>query len=187
MTGIFVESEMHARIVERLLADLAAEHCFWVEPSSSRDSARPSARAAQVLSRQPVAFVADADTTDGARVSSQQRDLEWYFGWGAAAAPFVVVQFVPQIEIVFFAHPGVLAHALGDEVNEYALDAGQFAPRAVLERLLADTDVGSIAALVDRLSERDLAELRSHPSVAALRAFVAGADRAERPRVPRSA
>ncbi|MBV9109476.1 MAG: hypothetical protein JO306_08735 [Gemmatimonadetes bacterium] len=187
MIGIFVESEMHRRIVERLLADLAAEHCFRVEASSDRDQARPSARSAQVLSRQPVALVVDADTTDASRVAGQQRDLEWYYQWGATVAAFAVVQFVPQIEIIFFDRADVLGRALGGAVNEYVIVAGQFAPRAVLERLLADSQIGDIAALVDSLSEHDVDAFREHPTVAALRSFVTTAEQAEPARVSRSA
>ncbi len=173
MTTVFAEGPSDRRLLERLLADLQPRCGFRVVAANGRDAARPRARTHLVVARQPVALVMDAETTDAGRIMQQQRDLEDYFLWVSQGVPFRVVQFVPEVEVVFFQHPEVLRRVLGGRLDRNALVAGRFAPRAVLEELLRG---GSLTELIERLTEEDLEELRKHEAVAELRSFVESSD-----------
>jgi hypothetical protein len=172
MTTVFAEGETDRALLACLLSDLRPGRELRIVASGGSDAARPLARKQLLLSRDPVALVIDSDTTDAERISQQQRDLEDYLRWGAQGTPFSVVQFVPHIEIIFFDHPVVLRRLLGADVDEHAVFAGKFAPKAVLERLVAGTEVGSPTEMLRRLTEQDLAELRRHETVDALRQFI---------------
>ncbi|HEX6747906.1 MAG TPA: hypothetical protein VF092_11500 [Longimicrobium sp.] len=173
MITIFAESITDRRLLERLLADLGPGCAFRVIHADGRDAARPLARTHLAIAHQPVALVMDAETTDTARIMQLQRDLEDYFLWVSQGVPFRVVQFIPEVEVVFFHHPEVLRRFLGDRLDKHAVVAGRFAPRAVLEELLQGS---SLTELIERLTEEDLEELRKHETVAELRSFVESSD-----------
>lgn len=169
MSVIVTEGPFHKRVLNLLLADLMDGYAFRVIASTGADAARPLAKRESVVDRHPVVLAIDAGSVDRQRVAAQQGDLEFYFTLNSVGLPVSVVQFVPTIEGIFFERPQVLERLLGRKLEEPLMIAGEVAPRAVLERL------GYYGMLVDRLDDLSYAEicqLRSHPSIAAIRDFV---------------
>src|SRR3954465_848280 len=128
MITVFVEGPSDQVLLSRLVSDLGQEEEIRLVASGGRDAARPLARKQLLVARDPVALVIDSDTTDSMRVAQQQRDLEDYLRWGAQGVGFAVIQFVPEIEVIFFQKPAVLRRALGQELDGSAVIAGKFAP-----------------------------------------------------------
>jgi hypothetical protein len=172
MITVFVEGRSDEVVLSRLLSDLVPEEDIRLVASGGRDAARPLARKQLLVTRNPVALVIDSDTTDSMRVAQQQRDLEDYLRWGAQGVGFAVIQFVPEIEVIFFQGAAVLSRALGRDLDASTVIAGKFAPAAMLKQLMAQAGVDSLASLVARLDESDLAELRTVEPIAALRNFL---------------
>jgi hypothetical protein len=172
MITVFAEGHSDEVVLSRLVSDLVPAEEIRLVASGGRDAARPLARKQLLLTREPVALVIDSDTTDSMRVAQQQRDLEDYLRWGAQGAGFAVIQFVPEIEVIFFQQPAVLRRALGQDIDASAVIAGKFAPAAMLKQLMAQAGIDSFSTLVARLDEADLAELRTVEPVAALRRFL---------------
>lgn len=172
MITVFAEGVTDQVLLTRLLSDLRTEGGVRIVASGGSDAARPLARKQLLVSRDPVALVIDSDTTDPAKVTQQQRELEDYLRWGAQGTPFIVVQFVPQIEIIFFQHPAVLRRLLRTEVDEHAIFAGKFAPKAFVEGLLASSGSEGLSGILGRLTDQDVAELRENDTVKRLRTFV---------------
>jgi hypothetical protein len=173
MITIVTESPRHERLLKLLLSDLMHDHPVEVIDDGDRDSARPLARQVSLLSRRPVALVIDADTVDASRVAQQQSELEWYFSLTFNGLPLQVVQFVPTIEAIFFERPRILERLLGRKLEPAVRVAGEIAPRAVLDRMLPELGGENLMRRIDELTADDLRELRSHPTVAAIREFVA--------------
>jgi hypothetical protein len=142
---------------------------FTVVETRGRDAARPMARKQLLITHEPVVLVVDSDTTDDRRTKVQRRELEEYLAWGAADTPFKVLQFVPELEVVFFDSPSVLRSLVGKSVDKHAEAAGKLAPRKVLAMLVPDRDR---LALIDKLRPTDVKELRKHPVIVDLRSFV---------------
>jgi hypothetical protein len=171
MTTIFVEGASDRELISRLLRDVAEVGAFRVVAANGRDAARPLARKQLLISRSPVALVTDSDTTDRGRIEEQQEDLEDYLRWVSQGVPFAVIQFVPQIEAVFFRCPRILERISGERLDANALAAAVCAPAAVLQNLFGHR-ADLIAAILPHLTEEDVAALRTHGSVRKLRQFV---------------
>lgn len=172
MITIVTESPRHERLLNLLLSDLMQDHAVEVIDDRHRDSARPLARQISLLGRRPVALVIDADTVDANHVARQQADLEGYFRLTWNGLPLQVVQFVPAIEVILFERPRVLERLLGRKLEPVVLVAGEIAPRAVLDRILPEVGGENLMRRIEELTGDDLRELRNHPTVAAIRAFV---------------
>lgn len=172
MLHIFVESPFDKQLLDRLLEDLPTPHQFLVHASNGRDAARPVARKYLLVYREPVVFVFDADNRDEAYVRRQQRDYEDYLRWGGHGIPFKVVQFVPELAVIFFEQPGPLERLLGHALDVQSKVAGRFAPMEILRDFCSELTMRSPSDLVTRLSENDLRDLRSGKTIADLRDFV---------------
>lgn len=181
MTTIFVESTASQMLLERLLADLAPTHPLKIIHADGPDAARPLARQHLLTRRAPVVLLLDAGTTDERRVKGQQRDLEYYMGWGGMHTSYAVLQFVPEAEVVFFENPAVLQRLLGRTLPPELVEVGRFAPRKVLASLSQNAPF-PYPSLLNQLCERDLKDLRGSPVVEELRARLVsfGEDRGER-------
>ncbi|MBB4637988.1 hypothetical protein [Longimicrobium terrae] len=167
MISVVVGGEAEHRLVQALLADLMEEHGVSVRSGSSADDARPFARQIMIEHPRPVAFVINADSTNPQRVRETQSGLKSYFRpW--ARCPFLVMQFEPEAETIYFERPAILERLLGRALDPVVVAAGRAAPKRVLEVL-----AGSEARhLVDRLTEDDLRELRATAAITRLRNFV---------------
>ncbi len=166
---IIVEGATDQKLLEKLLADMRPAASFKVVAAQGRDVARPLARKQLITAHEPVVLVVDSDTTDEHRAREEQRGLEDYLAWGAATTPFKVLQFVPEIEVLFFDSPRTLQRLVGTPVDANVAAAGKLAPRKMLEML---TPGRTRSQLIDGLQDGDLQELRENPSIHDLRAFV---------------
>jgi hypothetical protein len=170
--SIIVESSFHQQLLGRLLADLPQADSFRIGAGDGRDGARPVARKRILVDGEIIVFVMDAATSDEHRVLEQQNDYEYYFSWGGRGLPFKVVQFVPEIEVVFFEAPGPLERMLGGSLASEIKIAGRFAPRELLKTMFPKLGVKDRMELVERLNDDDLKQFRSHKTVADLREFI---------------
>jgi hypothetical protein len=168
MSIVVTEGLLHQRLLDLLLSDVAERYPVQVIAGGSADAARPLARRESLLGQQPVVLAIDAGSVDAGHVGAQQRDLEFYFSWGANGLPLKVVQFVPGIEVIFFQRPQVLERLLGRKLDPALMIAGEVAPRALLERL----GHGNLEDRLGELTPADLYQLRGHPAIAAIREFV---------------
>lgn len=171
MLHVVTEGEFHRRFLERLLGDLAPTCEFRIDFSEGPNAARPLAMKYLVDDPAPVAFVIDANSNGDEWIRNEQADYEAYFRW-SALAPFKVVQFVPEIERVFFESVEPLERLLGRVLDPAMKIAGRYAPRKILEILYPGSPIHDRGELVERLTEADLAVLRTHSAVAALRGFI---------------
>lgn len=172
MVHIVVEGPFDQQLIERLLTDLPSRGQYVLHSVGGRDAARPLARRYLIVNREPVAFVIDADVKDEQRVRQQQRDFEDYFLWGGQGIPFEVIQFVPEIEAIFFEQPGPLERLLGRPLDEQTSFAGRFAPKEMLRRLGPELSIAEPEQLLSILTEGDLQLLRKQKDIARLRRFV---------------
>ena len=168
MITVMTVSAYHERLLSLVLSDVLDGIEARVISQEDEDAARPLARQLLMFKRQPLIFAIDAGTVDGGRVGAHQRELEAYFDWGATGLPFQVVQFVPEIETIFFQRPQVLERLRGRPVPAWLRTAGVGAPRA----LLVGLHNGRFDQRLEELTYAELCQLRSHPSIAAIREFV---------------
>jgi len=169
---IFVEGATAQKLLARVLEDLKPRYASRVVQGGGRDAVRPMARRQLLTKREPVALVVDSDTTNERRAKTQRRELEDYLAWGAAGTPFKVVQFIPEIEVVFFDCPSVLYRIVGKKIDTHAQEAGKLAPHRALAMLMPAYE--KIAG-IDKLRREDVGELRKHPVMVELRQFVEAA------------
>ena len=168
--SIFVEGPTDAALVGRLLADLEPKAQFRIIVAGDRNAARPLARLQLVTRHEPVILIIDSDTTDEESARAQQNDPNDYLAWGASTTPYKVVQFIPEIEVVFFDDPSVLRAIVGREVDPHIRAAGIQAPRRILEMLTQGRDRQRI---IDALDDDEIETLRKQPIIADLREFLA--------------
>lgn len=167
--SIVVEGPVDHALLDRLLDDLREEHPFHIIEARGRNAARPVARRELVTKQAPVVLVLDSDTTNEDEASRQLRELHDYLSWNTWGNSFKIVQFVPEIEVLFFELPKVLESIIGKKVDEVAAGAGKAAPRRVLSLLVPSLDR---IALVKKLKPADLDALRKHPKLVELRTFL---------------
>ncbi|WP_153115142.1 hypothetical protein [Rhodocyclus tenuis] len=168
MVHIYVDGETDSRLVQLLLDDLRTVS-YQIIVANGRNAIRPRARKALLMKRVPVALIVDADTTDEHQAAMQQRELDDYLAWGSNHSEYKVIQFIPEIEVLFFEAPKTLALLTGREISAEMQAAGKAAPRKVLSTLL---NIRDRAKLFSCLSQANLEELRAHPKISELRSFI---------------
>jgi len=165
---IFVEGAHQGALISLALEDLKSRYAFRIIVSGDANAAHSMASTALVTSGDPVVLIVDADTTDRAAAKAKEADLNYYLALSAGGKPFKLIQFAPQIEIVFFEVAGLLEAWLKRPVDPVFLEIGGDAPKKVMSVLGASIEnlvAGPVAAsLVNRL--------REHRLLAAVREFL---------------
>jgi hypothetical protein len=166
---VFVEGAAHALLLSRVLEDLAPQVRFRIVTADGQDTLRAMARTTLVTERQPVALVVDSDTSNTSQSANQLQELNDYLAWVAGPTPFKVVQFQPEMEVIFFHWPDVLAAMTGRRLPPELARVGKTAPRAVLQTLFP---MASLAARIKALPPEQISELTKSREIAELRAFL---------------
>ena len=172
-TYVVTTGEFYARLLERLLTTMELPP-FAVE-AGGPNSAGVLMLAVSIRRERdvPVAVVVNSDTVEPALIAEQREIREYLLRSGSASAvlPSCLVPAVPQVEIVLCSDPEALGCVLGRPLTERETIEGEFRPRAVLDRLLADAGMDH-EALLQRINPRAAARFAAHPLVQSLAAFV---------------
>ena len=166
-TYVVAETAFQGRLMKRLL--LAGKLPEFVMVRGGRQtSAIGMANSIQADHGAPVVVVLDADTVEPRAVAENRPDLEYLLNTGSYPAgprpPAVLVMALPQVEVVLFSDPEAMECVLGRPLTERENIEGEFRPRAVLERLLADTQMDE-NALLDKINPRAAACFAAHPLI----------------------
>jgi hypothetical protein len=125
-----------------------------------------------------VVVVMDADSVEPHRVREHEAELEYLLPAGNFDGILAdVLMAVPQVEVVLFSDPEALECVLGRPLTEREKIEGEFRPRAVLERLLADTRMDE-DALLEKINPRAAACFAAHPLIRELAQAIENADAA---------
>jgi hypothetical protein len=125
-----------------------------------------------------VAVVMDADSVEPHKVRQQEAELEYLLPAGNFDGILAdVLMAVPQVEVVLFSDPEALECVLGRTLTEREKIEGEFRPRAVLDRLLAETGLDGDAFL-SRINTRAAARFAAHPLIRSLVQFIEDASAA---------
>ncbi len=120
----------------------------------------------------PVVVVVDADSVEPANIWEQESGYRFLLPAGDfPGAPAEILMAIPQVEAVLFGDHEGLECILGRPLTEREKIEGEFRPRAVLDRLLADAGMDR-DALLERISPREAAQFAAHPLVQSLAAFI---------------
>jgi hypothetical protein len=155
----------------RLLDDMEDGLSLLYHAAGGKNAARPVARRLQVQKREPLIFIADADTNDPLAFAEQKASYEDYFRWTSGGVPFHVVLFQPESKILFFRNAAIIENELRRTLDSGQVLAANVAPKALLESLLREKGAGASRFFSD-LSEDTIAEFRKEPEVAAVRSFL---------------
>jgi hypothetical protein len=122
----------------------------------------------------PLMVVTDAETLNPSRAKTDSRMVEAALRSVAPNQQFSAFAFVPEIEVIFFEAPDVLARKFGSEVVSPAvIDRGHYASKDTLRRILQGAGI-SQESYFKELTDDDLAELRQGDQAAKLLAVVEG-------------
>lgn len=176
-TYVVAETAFHGRLIKRLLhAETLPE--FVVLRGGRDTSAIRLANSIQSDRGAPVVVVLDADTVEPRAIADKRPELEYLLNTRSYPAgpppPAVLLMAVPQVEAVLFSDPDALECVLGRQRTEREKTEGEFRPRAVLDRLLAETGLDQ-DALLARINPKAAACFAAHPLVQSLAQFVCGA------------
>jgi hypothetical protein len=126
----------------------------------------------------PVVVVMDADSVEPHKVREQEADCEYLLPAGNFRGIRAdVLMAVPQVEVVLFSDPETLGCILGRKLTEREKIEGEFRPRAVLDRLLAEMQMDN-DGLLAKINPRVAARFAAHPLVQSLARFVEDASTA---------
>lgn len=176
-TYIVAQTEFHAQLLRRLLGTRELpEHSVL---RGGRFTMALSLGRSILSQRQaPVIVVMDADSVEPRKVREQEAELEYLLRAGNAGGILADVQMaVPQVEGVLFGGPEALECVLGRPLTEREKVEGEFRPRAVLERLLADVRMDE-DALLERINPRAATGFAAHPLIRELAQAIQNADAA---------
>ncbi len=167
--AIFVEGPADQLVLSKLLGDIGPKKAKLIV-AGGRDAAWPRAQQHLLLKGEPAALVIDADTNNRQAAQNQVRELEYYFRMVTPDAHFKIIQFVPQIEVIFFECPKPLERYLIKPLSGEIELAGRYAPKEILGKLMTD-----FSKFVRQLSDDDLKSLRELEPIKSLREFILGA------------
>lgn len=166
-TYVVAETTFHGRLIKRLL-HMQALPGFVVVRGGRQTSAIGLANSIQSDRGVPVIIVLDADTVEPRAIVEKRPDLESLLNTRSYPAgpppPAVLVMAVPQVEVVLFSDPEALECVLGRPLTEREKLEGEFRPRALLERLLADMQIDE-DALLERINSRAAECFAEHPLI----------------------
>lgn len=168
---IMAETPFNARLLERLLSTMELPD-FAVLHGGRKTGA--VLRGSTVLNdwNEPVIVVVDADSVEPENIWEQESGYRFLLPAGNfPGTPAEVLMAVPQVEGVLFSDPEALECILGRPLTEREKIEGEFRPRAVLDRLLADAGMDR-AVLLDKINSRAAVRFAAHPLVQSLAAFV---------------
>jgi hypothetical protein len=170
-TCIVVEGHFHAQLLVRLLNTAELPPHVIVEGGGKSDAILLAGSILGVRGI-PVALVLDSDTLEPASIAEQQEMREYLLRRGSSPEVMSrIIPAVPQVEAVLFSDHGALACILGRELTEREKIEGEFRPRAVLDRLLADVGMDR-DALLEAINPRAAARFAAHPLIQSLARFV---------------
>ncbi len=168
---VMTETPFAARLLERLLDTVPLPE-YGVLHGGRKTGA--VLRGSTVLNgwNEPVIVVVDADSVEPENIWEQESNYKILLPAGNfPGAPAEVLMAVPQVEAVLFGDPEALECILGRPLTERQKIEGEFRPRAVLDRLLADVGMDR-DALLEKISPRAAARFAAHPLVQSVAAFV---------------
>ena len=177
-TYVIVETAFHAQLLERLLPSENLPE-FTVVRGGRQTSAVRLASSLRSDPGVPVIVVLNADTVEPHAIE-ESRDMHEYLlrtGSFTPGIPSALLMAVPQVEGVLFSDPEALECVLGRSLTEREKIEGEFRPRAVLDRLLAETGMDGDAFLA-RINARAAERFAAHPLIQSLVRFIEDASAA---------
>ncbi|ALM85331.1 hypothetical protein [Bordetella sp. N] len=166
---IFLEGKTELAFMTNLLADLPRYVDVRYILADSPDAMRPMALRTLLSRRTPVVMVFQAHTIDEQKAAAALQDLNDYLSWESVRVPFKIIQFVPEIEVLFFQSPTTLEFLTRQKLTAEMVGVGKAAPRQLIKALTAGKET---LELIGRLRPEDWAELRRLPRIADLRSFL---------------
>lgn len=122
---------------------------------------------------EPVAVVLDACTLDSGYLAEQELEYHELLHIASPGIPFQLFLGVPELEAILFGSPGTLARLLGTPVPADAVREAEYRPRAVLERLTAESDSGGdLYSLIERIDKQAACAVAKHPLIRSLIQFL---------------
>lgn len=170
-TYIVTTGPFYAGLLQRMLntLDLPPYMVVGVPGNSDAIMLAPTIRSDREM---PVALVLNSDTLEADLLAEQQDSREYLLSRGSAPEiPSCFIPAIPQVEAVLFSDHEALACLLGRPLTEREKIEGEFRPRAVLDRLLAEVGMDR-DALLERISPKAAARFAAHPLVRSVAAFV---------------
>ncbi len=168
---IVVEGEADADLIRRLIPAEFSDG-IAVVAAEGRSSAVSLSRTILGARQTPTALVVDSDTTSDALANEQKTMLNDLLRSAAGATPYLVALAIPETEAILFSAPEVLERIIGASLSETDRITARFRPKETLARLIRPAGLASVADLLSRLSESDLARLRCDRLVADLIDFI---------------
>ena len=170
-TGIVTTGHFYRQLLERLLSVLELPPYVVVAGGESSGTLMLAASIRRSHDM-PVVAVVNSDTVEPALIAEQQEMREYLMRGGASPGiPSRFIPAVPQVETVLFSDPEALGCILGRRLTEREMIEGEFRPRAVLDRLLAEAGMDR-DVLLEKISPKTAARFAAHPLIRSLARFV---------------
>lgn len=166
---VVTEGASDAAVLKVLLRTLPVPS--EVVSANGRSSALSLARTLAGIRQTPTVLVIDADSTDPEAVEERRRFLRESLSQVAPPEMWRVIILVPELEIVFFDAPEVLAKLIGRKPTPSQLRDARYRPKEVLVSLfgLQPPYVKRIERILRGL---DPSQLWRNPALAELKSFV---------------
>ncbi|HEX6037500.1 hypothetical protein [Longimicrobium sp.] len=171
MPWVMAETPFNADLLKQLLATLDLPEHGVLQGGRKTGAAL---RGNTVLHEwnEPVIVVLDSDSVEPENIWEQESTYRYLVPAGDfPGCPADVLMAVPQVEAVLFSDHDALACILGRELTEREKIEGEFRPRAVLDRLLADVGMDRDAFL-RKIPPQAATRFAAHSIVQSIAAFV---------------
>lgn len=123
---------------------------------------------------EPLLLVMDADTVHQEAIQEQEKVYRELLGAVAINTPYDVVLAIPELEILFFQDPDILARALNLPLEQEVVVNGIYEPRKTLNAMLRKSPlhIHDRSQLLQLLDERARKSLAQHAVVKRIDEFV---------------
>ncbi|GAC1643264.1 MAG: hypothetical protein NVS9B11_12610 [Candidatus Dormibacteraceae bacterium] len=136
--SIVVEGRSDAALLKRILPENLPTARYYA--AGGRTSVATVARNILAHEGTPVLVVADADTLDAKKGNNERMTMQMALRGVSSSVPFDVFFFVPELEVMIFETPELVAYFSAGTANELALAVqGHSRPRQALQQLLKST------------------------------------------------
>jgi len=169
---VVVEGETEAYLLRAVLPNELLSHLDIVRTGGGSNLVSV-ARSLLVTRRRPLAVLVDTDSTDERIVREKKQSTEELLKAVSAGVPTKVILLIPEVEILLFDAPGLLANVFGHQLPNEVLILARNNPKEALSQLIkGQKELRSIHQLLDRLTDEGIEALRSTGPIRELMEFL---------------
>jgi len=167
---VVTQGPANGEVFKRCLPERLTSEVYFAQ-GGGWSSAMSLAGSILAVKERPVALVVDAESEHEAVIEERRGFTRSFLRQTSVAVPFEVFLAIPEIEVLLFQSKPLLSRLTDKTISDVQFEAARHHPKKWLAAAGIDYPK-DVTRLLNRLTEEDLATLRSHELIRGLSDFL---------------